>query len=260
VAFGFGATTSLINQMMFGSSSMTYVMPGITSTLSKNRQSGTIYYVTSDANGNLAVTNTPVPDTAPSGDSAPAPSGDLPMATTTAITERTSNTVPERTVPGEGGIDESVIGSNLTASTGSTTRTLGSNSNAVQSILAETAVQDIAANSAAIEVNRQEIARNAQRIDQAFNAIDANSTAIQANALQISDLEEGLAAVAALPDMYLSPGANWSASGGLSAVGDEVGFGATMAIRGDDNWSFGASVGMAGDEATGKVQVRFEKF
>ena len=66
--------------------------------------------------------------------------------------------------------------------------------------------------------------------------------------------------MAALPDMYLSPGAKWSASGGISAYGDEVGFGATLAIRGNDNWAIGASAGMGGDEATGKLQIRYEKF
>ena len=60
--------------------------------------------------------------------------------------------------------------------------------------------------------------------------------------------------------MYLSPGAKWSAAGGVGVFGDEVGFGGTLAIRGNDNWAFGASAAFGGDEATGKFQVRYEGF
>lgn len=45
----------------------------------------------------------------------------------------------------------------------------------------------------------------------------------------------------------------------VAAVGSEVGFGATFAIRANETWSIGASVGMGGDERTGKVQVRWVK-
>lgn len=106
-------------------------------------------------------------------------------------------------------------------------------------------------------MNRQDIQRNSIKIDQAFSQISANSDAITSNALSISDLEEGLAAVAAMPDMYLNPDEAWSTAGGISTVGGEVGFGATLAVRGNDNWSVGASVGMGGDEATGRIQFRY---
>ena len=53
-AIGAGAQANLPNQMVFGTTSETYTAPGITSGLSKARQSGPLEVVTSDANGNLA--------------------------------------------------------------------------------------------------------------------------------------------------------------------------------------------------------------
>jgi hypothetical protein len=53
-AIGTGATTTTDNQMMFGTSTQTYTMPGITSGLSRSRQVGPLDVTTSDANGNLA--------------------------------------------------------------------------------------------------------------------------------------------------------------------------------------------------------------
>ena len=43
-------------------------------------------------------------------------------------------------------------------------------------------------------------------------------------------------------------------------IGDEVGFGATLAIRGNKNWAFGGSTAFGGEQVTGKVQVRYEGF
>ena len=80
------------------------------------------------------------------------------------------------------------------------------------------------------------------------------------NTEEISDLSSGLAAVASLPDMYLSPNAKWSAAGGVGIYGDDVGVGATLAIRASRNFAIGASVASAGDQATGKLQVRYEGF
>ena len=109
-------------------------------------------------------------------------------------------------------------------------------------------------------MNRGNIAGNSSRIDQAFTQIDANSDRILQNIEEISDLSQGLSAVAALPDVYLNPREKWSAAGGAAVYGDDVGFGAAIAIRGNDNWSFGASGAIGGDQATGKVQVRYGGF
>ena len=53
---------------------------------------------------------------------------------------------------------------------------------------------------------------------------------------------------------------NAAAIGGIDFYGDDVDVGATLAFRGNDNWAFGASVATAGEEATGKHQVRYEGF
>ena len=161
--------------------------------------------------------------------------------------------MPAPNAPAE--ISEDVVGTNLQAPEANTSRRIPSNRHNYNNASNNTLSMEV--NSAAIDVNTREIARNSIKIDQAFARIDANSTAIAHNGARISDLEEGLAAVAALPDMYLNPNETWSAAGGVAAYGDEVGFGATLAIRGNDNWSFGASAGMGGDEATGKLQFRY---
>ncbi len=51
---GNGAVATLENQFMLGTGNHTYTAPGITSDLSRARQSGPLEVVTSDANGNLA--------------------------------------------------------------------------------------------------------------------------------------------------------------------------------------------------------------
>lgn len=53
-AIGVGAATTTNNQMVLGTANETYVMPGVTSALSRSRQTGPLEVVTSDANGNLA--------------------------------------------------------------------------------------------------------------------------------------------------------------------------------------------------------------
>jgi len=53
-AYGQGAVASLSQQQVFGTAANTYTMPGITSDLSRTRQSGPLEVATSDAMGNLA--------------------------------------------------------------------------------------------------------------------------------------------------------------------------------------------------------------
>jgi hypothetical protein len=53
-AIGAGATTTTDNQIVLGTASQTYQTPGIDSQLSKDRQSGPLRLVTSDAQGDLA--------------------------------------------------------------------------------------------------------------------------------------------------------------------------------------------------------------
>ncbi len=269
-AFGFGATTSLANQMMFGTASVTYVMPGITSFASKNRQSGAVYYVTSDANGNLAVTDDPVPVA----DASATPSSDGAKQTGTPTTgghtvgghnvettdERFGGNISEAPVDSRNGlVDSSLVGSNLNFGNEPVSTPVPGNGQTSLSLMSQNA-SAIAVNAEAIEVNRQDIQKNAILIDQAFSQISENTDLINANAVAINDLGNSLAAVAAVPDMYLSPGAKWSASGGFSTVSDQIGFGATLSIRGSENWAVGASVGMGGSETATKVQFRWEEF
>jgi len=118
----------------------------------------------------------------------------------------------------------------------------------------------VTVNSERIAANAANITQNAQNIQLAFDSIEDNSQAILRNTEEITELTSGLAAVTALPDMYLSPDAKWAASGGVGFYGDDVGVGATLAIRASNNIALGASVASAGDKATGKLQVRYEGF
>lgn len=54
VAIGSGATATRNNQVVLGTSSNTYTMPGITSSASRAAQKGPLQMVTTDSNGNLA--------------------------------------------------------------------------------------------------------------------------------------------------------------------------------------------------------------
>jgi len=118
----------------------------------------------------------------------------------------------------------------------------------------------VSANRQSIDVNSQNIANNSASIALALSGVEDNTAAILSNVEAIDNLAGGVAAVAALPDMYLSPGAKWSASGGVGFYGDKTGVGATLAVRGNENWAFGASLATGGDKATGKLQVRYEGF
>lgn len=157
-------------------------------------------------------------------------------------------------------VSSDVIGTNLVRTDTGTIKA------AIPQVAQNLNVQDAASNlllinqnTANITANRADITRNSSRIDEAFVQIGQNAEGVLNNNIRLDDLEQGLAAVAALPDMYLARGESMSASGGLGIYGDSVGFGGTIAVRGNDTWTFGASVGLGGDEATGKVQVRWAK-
>ena len=117
----------------------------------------------------------------------------------------------------------------------------------------------ISINAESIDVNSQAIEANRVLIDSAFTQIDNNSAAIAQSLESIQNLEQGLAAVAALPDLFLARDETFAASGGAAVFGDEFGFGGTLAFRGSENWSFGASAAIGGEQVTGKVQVRWAK-
>ena len=113
--------------------------------------------------------------------------GDTPVSDTAQITS----------------ISNESVGVNLETRPTNTAQPIQTNSLAQQSLSAFN-TNAISANVEAIDVNTRAIQANRVLIDQAFAGIGENATAIQANLSSISDVEEGLAAVAALPDMFLA--------------------------------------------------------
>ena len=156
------------------------------------------------------------------------------------------------------GVSDQNIGTNITATPTNVASPVARNQTAAFSATSFNA-SAISVNSGAIDVNSKAIQSNKVLIDQAFSKIDGNTAAIEKSLESLKDVEQGLAAVAALPDMFLARDESIAASGGAAVFGDEFGFGGTIAIRGNKNWSFGASAAVGGDEAAGKVQVRWAR-
>lgn len=115
----------------------------------------------------------------------------------------------------------------------------------------------IGENSAAIENNRQSLLANTARLDNFDLRLESFASALSAQGERLNDLENGLAAVAAIPDAYLASDENYAISGGFSVVDGEVGFGGTVTLRASDRWSFGGSAGYSRGQAVGKLQFRF---
>jgi hypothetical protein len=272
-AIGFGSSATLMNQMAFGQTVTIYTLPGLGvggGSRGTAGQSGNVQYVTTDDNGNLGTTGS-----APGASKTSAPAGTTKSAASSAtsaapvsnrgprIEDTTLETelmdLADRPVsdgPQVTGVSNENIGSNLTTAPNNTARPVARNQMAQQSLSAFNA-NAISVNSQSIDVNTKAIQSNKVLIDQAFSKIDSNTAAIQKSLESLQDVEQGLAAVAALPDMYLGRDDAWAASGGAAVFGDELGFGGTLAIRASDNWSVGASAAIGGDQATGKVQFRY---
>lgn len=278
VAIGNGAAATRTNQVMLGAATSTYTLAGITSAASSAQQGAVNGILTTDANGNLAS----------DGGALQAQVNDHEMRITGlegGIAQEMSDfsdhvvTEPDGTVKLVGSNNAPVqaprsvaepapaelYGSNLEVTTqqGATNSSnIATNAGNIATNAQNVAVtsQRVSVNSQRIASNATSISQNAQRIELAMGSILDNSQAILRNSEEISELSSGLAAVTALPDMYLSPDAKWSASGGVGMYGDDVGVGATLAIRAGRNLAFGASVASGGDKATGKLQVRYEGF
>ena len=127
-AFGNGVTADLAGLVALGSVVNSFRLPGIASDLSRSRQSGDVFFVTSDADGNLATTTTPV-----SGKTSASKSvADTPVVTNTAAVDTAAetdqpsqlNALDERDASGLSGptagpltgvSDDAIFGSNLTA-------------------------------------------------------------------------------------------------------------------------------------------------
>ena len=126
--------------------------------------------------------------------------------------------------------------------------------------------QLITQNSADIQINRSaitqsaiEILDNRQRVESLSAKLDQMGAVLAANTKAIKDLNGGLAAVVALPNVTLGKDENFALSGGFSLYGEEIGFGGAIAIRASENWSIGLTVGHGGSKTTGAVRFRFAK-
>ena len=151
---------------------------------------------------------------------------------------------------------------NLAALAPSASRTIVAGINGNSNSIAANSL-NIAQNTSNIAFNRGLIDSNSAAISFNSQAIGANAQAIGINTGAISTIREGNAAIAAIPDLYLSRDETWSIAGGLSAYDDgfggvETGFGGGIQIRSkpSDNWSFGLAGGLTPNTQTIRVQAR----
>ena len=112
-------------------------------------------------------------------------------------------------------------------------------------------------NSELISQNSAQILTNSVRVESLEQKVNDFGAQLTSQSQQIKDQVAGTAAILSLPDVYLNSDDAAALSGGVGIYGGEVGFGSTFAIRGNDQWSFGASVGVSGEQYTGKVQARY---
>ena len=124
--------------------------------------------------------------------------------------------------------------------------------NDTQAIAINQNAGSITENSAAILGNNQLIVANQ-------NLIGRNYGLILDNAERIDKLAKGVAMSMSVPDAYLDKSESLSIAGGLGTFDGEVGFGAAITIRGNDNWSFSAGSALAGGEFGGKVSARWSR-
>ncbi|WP_051279173.1 hypothetical protein [Hellea balneolensis] len=284
VAIGNDATATRTNQVILGSATSTYTLAGVTSAASRGQQGAVVGILTTDASGNIAsdggalqasVADHEVRITGLEGgvsqemrsfadDTVTFADHSTAQASANYTTVKTASPVqPARSVAEAAPAE--LYGSNLEVTTqqgAANSSNIATNAGNIATNAQNVAVtsQRVSVNSQRIASNATSISQNAQRIELAMGSILDNSQAIVRNSEEIAELSSGLAAVTALPDMYLSPDAKWSAAGGVGMYGDDVGIGATLAIRASRNFAIGASVASGGDTATGKLQVRYEGF
>jgi len=79
------------------------------------------------------------------------------------------------------------------------------------------------------------------------------------NSQRLDKMAKGVAMSMSLPDAYLDRSETLAIAGGLGTFDGEVGFGAAITIRGNDQWSFSAGSALAGGEYGGKVSARWSR-
>ena len=115
----------------------------------------------------------------------------------------------------------------------------------------------IAFNADDIQRNALAIATNSGQIAQMNQQLKELDLALQSNSAELRRLNNGLAALGAMPDLTLSSDESIAFTGRMSVYRGDLGFGLGLSMRADDDWSLGMTVGHAGEETTGAVQVRF---
>ena len=126
-----------------------------------------------------------------------------------------------------------------------------------------TVVGGINRNTELIEASAVDILNNSNAIAQNSLGIQANLDLIAINRSAISETREGLAAIAAIPDLYLTSDETWTAAGGFSLYddgfgGNETGFGGGFQIRSSKNdpWSIGVAGALTPNTYSVRVQAR----
>jgi len=83
------------------------------------------------------------------------------------------------------------------------------------------------------------------------------------NTEAIDDLRNGTAAIASIPDLFLTTDETWSVAGGIAAFDDgfgsvEVGFGGGVQVRSStsDKWSVGVAGAVSGGAGAIRLQGR----
>lgn len=127
-----------------------------------------------------------------------------------------------------------------------------------------TNTQGIALNTAQIGTNTAGIASNLSAIQNNLSLINFNTNAIGINTAAISEIREGNAAIASIPDLYLTADETWTIAGGVSLYddgfgGSETGFGGGFQVRSSnkDKWSIGVAAGLTPNTQVVRVQGRF---
>ncbi|WP_051076819.1 hypothetical protein [Henriciella marina] len=111
-------------------------------------------------------------------------------------------------------------------------------------------------NEDAIRLNSVGIEGNSLRISSLESQYVMLNDSVRATTRRISDVEGGLAAVSSMPDLYLEKGEKMSAAASIGGYDDNIGFGTAIAVRANQNWTFGLTAAHANGHSAGKLQAR----
>jgi len=293
-AFGTGVSTTFANQMAFGGITNIYTFAGITSAASLANQGTVTGLITTDASGNLASDGGALEgrvtsleggaaeelDTKATGmrdyantlqdDTGTIASDDVDVSDAgVSDVDSVSDSIGGTTITGTtavsregyqpsvglGGGGTAVVSEGVTyVANDAIFNTMATNADNIA-----TNAEGVATNAGRINVNSGRIANNVALINANSGLIASNTDLILQNTDELKKATRGIAGVAALPDMFLASDETMAISGGVGFFGDQIGLGVTAAQRLNNNWSFGASIAVADDVATGKLQARWSR-